>query len=74
MAAKITVERVLRDPEDASGQSVREWKLELEGDTLTISGSRHRPESWLIIRLSDADEFMADIKGLISIHYTGDIK
>lgn len=74
MASKVTVERVLRDPDDASGQSVREWKLELEGDTLTISGSRHRPESWLIIRLSDADEFMADIKGLISIHYTGDIK
>ncbi|MBU1606341.1 MAG: hypothetical protein KKD08_05975 [Alphaproteobacteria bacterium] len=74
MTSKITIERVLRDPDDASGQTVREWKLELEGDTLTISGSRHRPASWLIIRLSDADEFMADIKGLISIHHGGEIK
>lgn len=74
MAVKLTVERVLRDEDDASGQSVREWKLELEGDTLTISGSRHRPESWIIIRLSDADEFMTDIRGLISIHHAGEIK
>lgn len=74
MSSKITVERVLRDDDDASDQTVREWKLELEGETLTISGSRHRPDSWLIIRLSDADEFMADIKGLMSIHYAGEIK
>lgn len=74
MAVKLTVERILRDDDDTSGQSVREWKLELEDDTLTISGSRHRPASWLIIRLSDADEFMADIKGLISIHHGGEIK
>lgn len=74
MAVKLTVERILRDDDDASGQSVREWKLELEDDTLTISGSRHRPESWIIIRLSDADEFMADIRGLISVHHAGEIK
>lgn len=74
MSSKITVERILRDDDDASGQTIREWKLELEGNTLTISGSRHRPDSWLIIRLSDADEFMADIKGLMSIHHAGEIK
>lgn len=73
MAAKITVERILRDDGDASGQTVREWKLELEGDALTISGSRHRPDAWIIIRLSDADDFMADIRGLISIHHAGEI-
>jgi hypothetical protein len=74
VASKITVERILRDDDDASGQTIREWKLELEGDTLTINGSRHRPDAWLIIRLSDADEFMADIRGLMSIHYAGEIK
>lgn len=74
MSSKITVERILRDDDDASGQTIREWKLELEGNTLTISGSRHRPDSWLIIRLSDADEFIADIKGLMSVHYAGEIK
>jgi len=74
VSSKITVERILRDAGDASGQTVREWKLELEGETLTISGSRHRPDSWLIIRLSDADEFVADIKGLVSIHHSGEIK
>ena len=45
MSSKITVERILRDADDASGQTIREWKLELEGKTLTISGSRHRPDS-----------------------------
>ncbi|MRL69137.1 hypothetical protein [Brevundimonas sp. SPF441] len=74
MSSKITVERILRDADDASGQTIREWKLELEGKTLTISGSRHRPDSWIIIRLSDADEFIADIKGLMSVHYAGEIK
>ena len=74
MSSKITVERILRDDDDASGQTIREWKLELEGNTLTISGSRHRPDSWIIIRLSDADEFIADIKGLMSIHHAGEIK
>jgi hypothetical protein len=74
VASKITVERILRDDDDASGQTIREWKLELEGDTLTINGSRHRPDAWLIIRLADADECMADLRGLMSIHSAGEIK
>lgn len=61
MAVKHTIERILRDDDDASGQTVREWKIEVEGDTVTISGSRHRPENWIIIRLSDLDQFRSDI-------------
>lgn len=74
MAVKMTVERILRDDDDASGQSVREWKIELEDGMLTISGSRHRPESWVLLRLSDADDFIADIRGMISVHHSGEIK
>lgn len=32
MPAKHTIERILRDDDDASGQTVREWKIEVEGE------------------------------------------
>jgi hypothetical protein len=36
MAARVTIERVLRDDDDISGQSVRDWKIEAEPGHITI--------------------------------------
>ena len=69
MAVKHTIEHILRDDDDASGQSVREWKIEVEGGSVTISGSRHRPESWIILRLADLTTFKSDLDNAVSIYH-----
>lgn len=73
MSARHTIERILRDPDDASGQTIREWKIEVEDATVTISGSRHRPESWIIIRLEDIDQFKRDLDAAVFVQRSGGI-
>ena len=66
MAAKVTLERILRDDDDSTGQDIREWKIEREGSRLKIRDCRG--SGFLLIRASDADELMADIKAMASGH------
>lgn len=52
MSLAITLERGLRDDDDASGQTYRGWKLTRDGDHITITGLPG--ERWFIIRVADA--------------------
>jgi hypothetical protein len=60
MPARITIERVLRDDDDSSGQSIRDWKIESEPGIVTIK-LKHGT-GFLILRSSDVDAFTADLK------------
>ena len=59
MVARITIERLLRDDDDTSGQTIREWKLEIESGTITMR-SRHG-EGFLILRGEDVPQLVADL-------------
>lgn len=59
MAARITIERILRDADDASGQSIRQWKVEAEIGGITV---RHNHgDGFIMMRTDDVDRFVADI-------------
>lgn len=59
MVAQITVERILRDDDDMSGQTIRQWKIEVHAGHVTI---RSRDElSFLMIRAADIPIFRLDL-------------
>lgn len=60
MSAKITIERILRDDDDASGQTIREWALESESGFVTVRG--RRGDGFLLMRADDIDIFTADLR------------
>jgi hypothetical protein len=60
MAARITIERLLRDNDDDVGQSVREWTIESESHHITIK-LKHG-SGFLILRPADVDQFVADLQ------------
>ena len=60
MAARHTIERVLRDDDDASGQSIREWKIESEGSHIMIR--RREGDGFVMLRAADVDTFVADLR------------
>jgi len=62
MAARITLERVLRDDNDASGQSIRDWKIEAEAGNITIR-MKHGT-GFLLLRPDDVDQFVIDLNRL----------
>ena len=64
MTKRVTLERILRDDDDQSGQSIREWKMEIEDDQIKI-----RPRDgadFLMIRADDVDQFHDDLLALVS--------
>lgn len=60
MAKRMTLERILRDDDDASGQTIRSWRIESDGDQVCITKSEH--SEWIMIRTSDVDQFIADLR------------
>lgn len=60
MSTRITVETLLRDDDDMSGQSIREWKLEIEQGFITIR-MRHG-NGFILIRAADVDQLVADLR------------
>lgn len=60
MAKRLTLERLLRDDDDASGQTIRQWHVERDGELLTIRTRADQP-GFLLIRASDAALLCADI-------------
>lgn len=60
MPARITIERLLRDEDDASGQSVRNWKIEVDACTITIR-LKHG-DGFLLLRTDDVPLFSADLE------------
>lgn len=60
MAARITLERILRDDDDASGQTIREWKIEAEaGAGITIR--MNHGDGFILLRPDDVDWFIKDL-------------
>lgn len=59
MAVRKTIERILRDPEDASGQTIREWKIEAESGHVTIK-LKHG-DGFLLLRADDIGLFINDL-------------
>lgn len=60
MPARVTIERLLRDEEDAMGQTIREWKIESEPAHVTIR-LRHG-DGFILMRTADVEVFIADLK------------
>lgn len=60
MALRVTFERVLRDDDDASGQTIRDWKIEAEpGASITIR-MKHG-DGFVLLRAADIDLFIQDL-------------
>lgn len=59
MPARITIERVLRDEDDATGQSVRDWAIEVDAGHITIR-LKHGT-GFLMLRTDDIPLFSADL-------------
>jgi hypothetical protein len=60
MPSKITIETLLRDPDDCSGQTVRQWKIEIEGAHITL---RHNHgDGFILIRAADVPTLCSDLE------------
>lgn len=59
MAARVTFERVLRDSDDDSGQTIRDWKIESERGNITIR-MKHG-DGFILLRPDDVDWFVKDL-------------
>jgi len=58
-ASRITIERILRDDDDASGQTIRQWTIQVERHGITI---RSRDElAFLMMRTDDIAQFRNDL-------------
>lgn len=66
MSRRIIVETVLRDHDDATGQTVRSWRLENSDGAMTLTGGTgedaHRPVS---LRASDLPDLIADLERVV---------
>lgn len=60
MAARITFERVLRDDDDANGQTVCDWKIEAERYGVKIA-LKHGT-GFLLMRANDVNLFIIDLE------------
>ena len=63
MAVKLTLERILRDDDDSSAQTVRSWALSIDGDHLTIKRATDQAER-VHIRLDDVGDLIADLNAI----------
>lgn len=60
MSARLTLERALRDNDDASGQTLRGWKIEREAGHIKV---RNLSEGQLLlIRASDVAALIEDLE------------
>lgn len=59
MAARVTFERILRDEDDATGQSIRDWKIESGRGDITIHVGRGY--GFILLRPEDVDLLMVDL-------------
>jgi hypothetical protein len=61
MSARVTIERILRDDDDASGQSVRRWRIEAEAEAGYVTIRTGGENSFLMIQTGDVDLFVRDL-------------
>ena len=59
MSSRITIERILRDDDDASGQTIRQWRIEIEGANIKIDA--RDGAHFLLMRAEDIGAFRTDL-------------
>lgn len=59
MTARISIDRVLRDDGDATGQTIRAWTIESEIGHVTIKS--RTGAGFIILRPEDVETFVADM-------------
>lgn len=59
MAVRKTIERILRDADDEVGQSIREWKIEVEGNHIVLRPRENM--GFLSLRGEDIEILAADL-------------
>lgn len=59
MAARVTIERILRDEEDATGATIRDWKIEAERGHVVVR-LKHG-DGFLMLRPADIEIFTDDL-------------
>lgn len=59
MSSRITIERILRDDDDASSQTIRQWKIEVEGASVKIDA--RDGAAFLLLRADDIALFRRDL-------------
>lgn len=60
MAVKYTIERILRDDDDVSGQSIRSWIIEVEPSASVVIRMNHG-DGFILLRADDIDLFINDL-------------
>jgi len=60
MPIRITIERILRDEDDAIGQSIREWKIEVEDASIMLRG--REKAGFVHLRANDILVLIADLE------------
>lgn len=66
MARRLTIERLLRDDDDDSGQTIRQWHIQREGNFITLQ-QRQDSDRFLIIRATDVQQLCADMQTICSV-------
>lgn len=67
MSARVTIERVLRDDDDASGQTVRSWRLQMDGGHVQIARNEH--SDWNMVRVDDLTLLIGDLEEIRRLHH-----
>lgn len=60
MAARITIERILRDNDDDSGQTIRQWRLESEAGNVVLK--MNHGDGFIMVRPDDIDCLCGDLQ------------
>lgn len=60
MAVRHTIERILRDDDDDSGQTIREWKIEAEPGVGVMVKMNHG-NGFILLRADDVGLFVNDL-------------
>lgn len=60
MAARVTIERILRDEGDAMGQSIREWSIAAEPGHVTVR--LRYGDGFILMRTDDIELFVDDLR------------
>jgi hypothetical protein len=64
MPWRVTMERLLRDDDDDSGQSIRNWHLRREGGHITIRLREGSSGDFIMLRIDDVPAFVSDLEDL----------
>lgn len=60
MARRVTIERILRDADDISGQNIRDWKIESEVGNIVVR-LKHG-DGFIMMRPDDIEFFIEDLR------------